>query len=594
MVCATYNGKDYYAKFTLKKLINAVKYSLMVTPAAIGYNTSTQEYSLDSQITVEVYKHYVGQNGYTYEKVSSLSYSTNLGGMYISVAADSASAQRVTTYNNGYTFSVDPTKSKYTISLYRRTVTFDGGGIGGSISGGSGTSTSVTELLDVETVPILKSANGAPGAQGAQGLTGKNALPLRIRKWSDVDKTATGATPLSGDDKIFSGWEEGAKYRDVIMLTYADYAGRPTDVYPFIEDDEYMPVLLVINYSNNKTSGYDGTELVRPQDSLSNYTLTIPQSQAQSGTLPMWSVFMNFGAIYASMLVATEGYIEDLTVDDLLANNATIANNFTAQHINATGGSIGDLVIDNGGFGGEFTGEANVSGVIYDLKNEVNIDENKIEFGSEAVGRSSGNVMSSGTLTIGMEASNASGGFVEIDCTKRDNLVGAVPKFDCGLKITAENAANALEVVGNTFVDGALAGRKKIYSSYVLLDSYKSGTISLSYKDSGSFIYVDSNTTPSISLNANTVTSPGFNFKLLVNASSGGSVTIDCSAIRAHWYKCGFSDGMSDYITSSTGNITISNTAGLYEVIYLGEETYQQSVNNYSGTYNLFVICQLS
>ena len=281
--------------------------------------------------------------------------------------------------------------------------------------------------------------------------------------------------------------------------------------------------------------------------------------------------------------------VESITVDGLLAENATVNNEFTANNINVAGGTIGNLTVDNGGLNGVFTGEVTVNSQVYDLKNEVTIDESKFEFGSEVTGRSSGNVMSSGALTIGMEASNAAGGFVEIDCTKRASIVGAVPKFDCGLKVTAENAANAIEANGNVFVDGTLAGRIPIYTNDPRIETKVSSPINLGYKDNGAFIgaYADTQ----INLNSSVATNPGFHVKILV-MNTANTISINGSSLRPSWLR--YDGSQPDVgIYSTTSSISF-NTVGLYELFYVGKETYTTPTNGRSGTYDKFILCKLS
>lgn len=308
MVAATYNTKTYYAKFTFKKQIGGIKYSLLVTPNAIAHNTTTNTLSSN---TITVHARAGAQTaggGYAVTTLQTLDYSSVTGGMYIAV-----DDVRVTTYASGsYTFNVDSSKASHKIQLIRATIS---------------TST-VTEILDEETVPICKSANGANGTNGSNGLNGKDALPIRLRPWSKVDRTASGATPLVGDDRIFSGYEDNAPFRDVIILTPEDYEGSAT-TYPFTDNNQDMPTALIINFSSTHASGNDGTDIVLPYGyggSNSNYTETIATSKAMSQALydggtgitgKMWGVFLNFGAIFTSLLVATQAYIGNLTVRKL-------------------------------------------------------------------------------------------------------------------------------------------------------------------------------------------------------------------------------------------------------------------------------------
>lgn len=159
------------------------------------------------------------------------------------------------------------------------------------------------------------------GTNGTDGIDGKDALPLRIRNWSEVDRTATGATALSGNDMIFSGYETNAPFRDVILITEQDYVSG----YPFVQDDKGMPMALIINYDSvGHSGGYDGTDIALPYGNGSantNWTTTIPTnattSEALSGDGVMWDIFMNMGALFVNLLLANQAYIKDLTVKKL-------------------------------------------------------------------------------------------------------------------------------------------------------------------------------------------------------------------------------------------------------------------------------------
>ncbi|MGM9779388.1 MAG: hypothetical protein ACI3ZD_13840, partial [Prevotella sp.] len=56
---ATYKGKEYVSKWTIKKLIGVDKYEIVTTPTAVKYDPNTSEYS--SSIVVDLYR--TTQNG---------------------------------------------------------------------------------------------------------------------------------------------------------------------------------------------------------------------------------------------------------------------------------------------------------------------------------------------------------------------------------------------------------------------------------------------------------------------------------------------------------------------------------------------------
>lgn len=167
----------------------------------------------------------------------------------------------------------------------------------------------------------LYSHYGQDGTDGTNGIDGKDALPIRIRNWSEI-----GGVTLTGNDKVFSGYEDNAPFRDVIVITSDVYPSGIT--YPFTIADPLgtgsigTPVLVVVNYSDSYPNGFSGTDLSLPTSST--YTNSIASNKTESSTLygqgRVYSVFQNLGAVYARILVATQGYIGALTVDHLTTN----------------------------------------------------------------------------------------------------------------------------------------------------------------------------------------------------------------------------------------------------------------------------------
>lgn len=163
------------------------------------------------------------------------------------------------------------------------------------------------------------------GERGETGIKGDDALPIRIRNWNEV----YGVT-LTGENRIFSGFEEGAPFRDVIVVSPDDYpTGEPC---PFLKDGVTVPALMVVNYSSDYPNGYSTAglpnsnpepDLTLPngfeQSSTKNWTSIVYSNREDSEDAydrygHQWSVFQNLGAIYASILVATQAYIGNLTV----------------------------------------------------------------------------------------------------------------------------------------------------------------------------------------------------------------------------------------------------------------------------------------
>lgn len=156
------------------------------------------------------------------------------------------------------------------------------------------------------------------GEKGTDGVDGKDAKPIRIRKWSDVSYAS-----LSGNAKVFSGYEDGAPFRDVLIVTKNDYPDGTS--YPWTDSNTAVPVLVTINYNSSYESGFPGSYFTSsrlPQSG--NYTNTLPASKTESASATaqgdIWSTFANLGAIYIQLLVATQAYIGGLTVDHLTTN----------------------------------------------------------------------------------------------------------------------------------------------------------------------------------------------------------------------------------------------------------------------------------
>ena len=156
------------------------------------------------------------------------------------------------------------------------------------------------------------------GEKGTDGVDGKDAKPVRIRKWSDISGQS-----LADNEKVFSGYEDGAPFRDVIVITKSDYPSSIT--YPFKDGNNDIPVLVTINYSQSYSSGYPGsyfTSARLPQSG--NYSNSLPASKTASASATangiIWSMFANLGAVYIQLLVAAQAYIGGLTVDHLTTN----------------------------------------------------------------------------------------------------------------------------------------------------------------------------------------------------------------------------------------------------------------------------------
>lgn len=154
LVTGTYKGHTYSAALTLKKIVEADKYDIVVTPNSITYNTTTGTSSATS-VSVKVYR--------TNMEGRSLLSSLPQGYALRYYAGSSTSPTSITYSDGSGSFNTDnSTYSQYTVELIRRTT-----------------------ILDSETVPINKSANGANGNPGIQGKMGRNFWYAGM--WDDDD-----------------------------------------------------------------------------------------------------------------------------------------------------------------------------------------------------------------------------------------------------------------------------------------------------------------------------------------------------------------------------------------------------------------------
>lgn len=242
------------------------------------------------------------------------------------------------------------------------------------------------------------------GEKGTDGVDGKDANPVRLRNWSEI----AGQT-LTGSNRVFSGYEDGAPFRDVIVVTKSDYPNGYEYPWSTIYDGktQYQPVLVAVNYSPSydvpNTIGIPGTFFTNerlPQSG--NYSNTLPASKTASASAfaqnVYYAVFENLGAVYIQLLVATQAYIGELTVDDLLAYNANIAGFiFQNQRLESSSlddndepnlvldGTNGEIIAKKGTIGGyEITADGYLHAAA-ENGGSVNLDKEQIS-GSRLVG----------------------------------------------------------------------------------------------------------------------------------------------------------------------------------------------------------------
>ena len=199
-VVATYGGKDYTSRFTLKKLRGTDKYELVCTPSALTYNKTTQQ-NPQQDVNIKVYR--TGQDGVRSLVRSLSAYNLKLRYYYS---------------NGGPTFITDGQQAGYyydgvTKSVYAnmydsyRYELLNSAGL----------------ILDSETVPIGKVSDG----EGKPGPAAKSVYKNSFAKPS----TPTGATP--------SGWtNEPVEQAEISIQPQGDW---------YLADDGFLTAPLIAN-----------------------------------------------------------------------------------------------------------------------------------------------------------------------------------------------------------------------------------------------------------------------------------------------------------------------------------------------------------
>lgn len=325
------------------------------------------------------------------------------------------------------------------------------------------------------------------GMNGTNGIDGKDAVPMRMRNWSDIAGVA-----LTGDNKIFSGFEEWtesnvqkkAPFRDIIVVSPQDYPNVSNCPFEYGANNTKTPVLLMVNYDpDNHASGFSGNDQVIVLPDSTKFTTTVASNAADSELLydqgKVYSVFQNYGAIYTQVIAATQGYIGNLTVDDLLVNGDTIVNEFTAENINATGGTIGDLTIHQSGYlKGEYQDTIGVN-ILQTQKLYMDPKGFEIDSHVQAQGQSVSLPHNDANFSVGLgEAPRAAGpgtsrtGFVEITFEK----TGSPSVYGGAESALYVNAADAtgkailaygdvdiegnINLTGTINIDGVMGGQR--------------------------------------------------------------------------------------------------------------------------------------
>ena len=165
-VMATYNSKQYTKVLTLKKLRGLDKFDVVISPAALTYNSSTGLVNGKSTetVTVEIWR--TSQSG---ERTRISDYNgSNVFGLSLTVTANAGSTITPTPQSYGCTFTVNGTianeNNSISVLLKKGTMTHDS-----------------------ETVPIAKTSNGS----GSAGPAAKSVYKCSFQQ----PATPTGSSP---------------------------------------------------------------------------------------------------------------------------------------------------------------------------------------------------------------------------------------------------------------------------------------------------------------------------------------------------------------------------------------------------------------
>lgn len=185
-VMAMYNGKPYTKVLTLKKLRGVDKYELVVSPAALTYNSSNGLVNglSSARVTVEIWR--TAQNG---ERTRITDFNgDNIFGLSLAVSASGGSTITQTEQAYGCTFdvssSVASANNSISIVLKKGTLTHDS-----------------------ETVPIAKTSNGSGSPGPASKSIYKNSF--------DQPATPTGSSP-QGSGRM--DWRDDAYKQDDVQV----------------------------------------------------------------------------------------------------------------------------------------------------------------------------------------------------------------------------------------------------------------------------------------------------------------------------------------------------------------------------------------
>jgi hypothetical protein len=454
--------------------------------------------------------------------------------------------------------------------------------------------------------PVLLAANGTNGTNGTNGLNTATIFlyhraqtaPAAFSTTPNTNLTYTFATgELTGNMGNWSRTIPATDGNPCYYIHATAIASTATDtILPsewstptkFIEDgtDGISPIFPYVGeysslgtyYGNHERTDivyYNGVYYRANPDAPTGGTGYFSDQTPSSSSL-YWIPFgANFQNIATGLLLAEEANIANFifrnqtlvsTAEDSDDNPLLVLDGLNGE-ITAKSGSIGPLEIGSGNDGAflqaEYTGYATAQSSTYNLSNELLINEKTLSVSGDSIKSDDDSKYASGEFNVGLKQTG--GGFVEINCDQTVTTGGGIPHYDCGLKVAATGSANALEVVGNAFVNGTLAGRVSVITSDTNVSGYSSGSsVTLQYKNSGGVIYMSPYHVLALTLNSGIFSYPGFHIKV-INAS-GSDITINSSQTTIWEAPLSSVSGFGQLSTTTT----VPSSVKSFELIYLG------------------------
>lgn len=427
-------------------------------------------------------------------------------------------------------------------------------------------------IADDWVITRIKGENGLPG-NGIEGMVteyGISGSPSTIPGSDAWVSDITQLQPNAGD------W--------VWSRTTVTYTDGTTDVfytkYRQVSDGTFTAVPFVGEYDNTKS--YYGTttrcDVVYSRRNGKYYRANPLQSSitgndtfvgVEPGVTSGWqNYWIEFGTSYDSLATGL-----------LLAEHANIANfyfyNERLESMATDGegapllvldGSEGEILAQKGTIGPLDVNKEYLHGDYLDsngAQSSINLSPHDFTiYNKRPVLGSGGRVNSVGTFQISDQNQN---GFVEINYDRADYSGHPEP----ALYINADNSAIALEVNGGVFINGSLSGKASIRTTDSALDNYESGSITLTYRDSGGVIDAHASTT-NIILSEEAFTTPGFNFTI-IKSSENGTININCYNSAAIIWKPLDISGATSARTVNYSNFP--SGVGIYHLYCVGHHS---------------------